>query len=1450
MAENPRAVEFFDELYELHIEDLLDGRQKYTKLKTLLEQICKDLTKDERMHTSNLFARLAFLGNKKKLSRRLLWSLHAVRITAEKVRKHRYNPTENEWFFAVQTVASGISVLYAEEVDEEKQPLDIPERLAEIQPDKVPYHAEPRQIEERIGCLRVEVLDINKEEGILLCADESNHDEDMIKVRFNVYDWNMGYNSTIEHLWEGAQLNLLEVYIDPDGVYVPKHLVLEPDYLIDVSAVAECFQRDGINPLLYLNKKFDETETSAAMQLGNVANFFLDELLNEDILEPVTFADTFKKTFKLYPLQYSTIGELNDRDAFMGFYKKAEEQFSNIRRVVREDLKAEGVNENNYYIEPAFYSEKYGFQGRLDLLHLKEETEEPHFDIFELKSSKSVPQLGLSRDGMWKNHQVQALIYRMLLQSVFDVEANQVNPSIFYSATTQQNLRFAPAVQSLEKEILNARNLIVARELQLARSPHGEDAANTLRLISERNFPNAPSFVSTKVRDFEQGLRNMTPLEREYLFSFVSFIAKEQQLSKIGDTEFSQGLASLWLDDFVSKADSFNIFYDLEIEENHADEESPYIIFKRTNEENSFVNFREGDIGVLYPREKDGDSVLKNQIFKCSIAQITKDQITVRFRFRQRNIAFFEQHQRWAIEHDVLDNGFTGMYRGLFSFLNHTSKTKKDILLGIEKPRREPIVTDFQTEDVLNEEERRIIGKALATKDYFLVVGPPGTGKTSRMLKNMTANLHANPDTNILLLAYTNRAVDEICESVDEAIKETADGKRKFIRIGQEFSTAPHWRDCLLDKVAAEASNRQELKDTIGKHRIFIGTLASITGKLELFKLKDFDIAIVDEASQILEPQIVGLLPRVNRFILIGDQKQLPAIVQQEPELSEVHSELLQDIGLYNRRNSYFERMFNRCKQFGWDWAYDMLTHQGRMHQELSVFSNQSFYDNKLTTVPLPWQHAELKFEQVDEQNKFEQLLSKHRLVYVPSKKKTDNKSDKINEDEAKLVVEMVKAVKGLYLRNGMKFDPIKTVGVITPYRNQIAQIRHELEKAGVEEAEQLTIDTVERYQGSQREVIIMSFCANTPFQVQNLMSLTDDGEVDRKLNVAITRARQQMVFVGNEELLSREVIFYRLIEWVKSRNGYLAEGIDEVLKHQFELPEVRMESKRQLMEEDKDFEEVFKELIKDPVNNHPRTKLPEMVMGADDHYLRNIVLNYGRADFDKPLEHDWTHLHFSPAERVDAYGYMMMLRRFYTAKWLFSKHKTQFLEHFEANGNKIFFFDFGCGPMTSGLAFNQVFRDTRKHFVFNYIGIDKSEAMLKKGKAFAKGGLLESVSYYNFQKALKDANWGYIQDCFSQPHTVILNFAYIFSSLELSEALLLVKEINRMVTQFPQNRYILISQSSISDSRNYNFKHFCERLKGIQKELSVGSGRVTCSHDAFCDYDKSEEVYFEVLSN
>ena len=133
----------------------------------------------------------------------------------------------------------------------------------------------------------------------------------------------------------------------------------------------------------------------------------------------------------------------------------------------------------------------------------------------------------------------------------------------------------------------------------------------------------------------------------------------------------------------------------------------------------------------------------------------------------------------------------------------------------------------------------------------------------------------------------------------------------------------------------------------------------------------------------------------------------------------------------------------------------------------------------------------------------------------------------------AERIKDLVAAYTELYTQMGKPFHG-GTMGIITPYRAQIAQIRFTLEAAGLDHFP-ITIDTVERYQGGARDIILISLCTNSSRQMRSLVSLSEEG-IDRKLNVALTRAREAVVLLGNPDLLRENPGYGALLQqchWV-----------------------------------------------------------------------------------------------------------------------------------------------------------------------------------------------------------------------------------------------------------------------------------------------------------------------------
>lgn len=321
----------------------------------------------------------------------------------------------------------------------------------------------------------------------------------------------------------------------------------------------------------------------------------------------------------------------------------------------------------------------------------------------------------------------------------------------------------------------------------------------------------------------------------------------------------------------------------------------------------------------IYSFSSEEDNVTNKQLIRGNVTSLTSEHIDIKLTYPQNSKLLSKNH--YAIEHDSTDGPSNQQYRNLFAFLTATS-ARKDLILG----RREPEVDkQISLLGSYPETVEQIILQAKQAKDYYLLIGPPGTGKTNLALKSMVqeylltaeaANRNCETyyhDNALLITAYTNRAVDEICSMLDNLSQSMS---FDYLRIGSEQTTAAVHHSHLLSVRAHNLPNRKVALSMIQNIPIIVGTVVSLTNAQIIFNKKRFHTAIIDEASQLLEPQILGLLSAkvngenaIQKFVLIGDHKQLPAVVQLPENQTMVEVKELHQIGLFNLRNSLFERL-------------------------------------------------------------------------------------------------------------------------------------------------------------------------------------------------------------------------------------------------------------------------------------------------------------------------------------------------------------------------------------------------------------------------------------------------------------------------------------------------------------------------------------------------------------
>jgi len=955
-------------------------------------------------------------------------------------------------------------------------------------------------------------------------------------------------------LREGMQLNLLDCTVTRKKV-VPRLIVVEPDYLVDISSIANCFESYGHHPLLFTVKRMGERPNNKHIVLGNFAGSALDDIINHPT--DYTIKDTFRSNFREKALDFATCPDFNAVE----FKQAAEQQVANIQEIVNELFQS--FEREKAILEPSFVCERLGLQGRIDLMTT---------DLKLLVEQKSGKNIFIERQ--YKNphgslhvekHYVQLLLYYGILQYNFQLNPKDAHIELMYSKYPLPNgLLEVEPLQKLIREAMKFRNQAVATEYWMAENGfHRLLPLLTPQVLNveKQNDAFYQRYLLPQLTEVLAPLHRLSELERAYFTRMMTFVIKEQLVSKVGAQEgVGNSNADLWNMPLAEKKDTGNIYTGLTITDKSCSSSfNGYdtITLNVPQQGIDFLpNFRRGDMVYLYAYKKNEEpDVRKSILFKGSLQEIHTSSIVVHLNDGQQNPNLIAG-ECFALEHAGSDIGGTSAIRSLYTFIT-SDLERRQLLLGQRAPRADKSLVLSRS---YHPDYDEIILKAKQAQDYFLLIGPPGTGKTSQALQYLVLeqlaekpkvqstnpNDHSpkvNGQSSILLLAYTNRAVDEICNMLSEH-------ELDYIRIGNEYSCDPKYSDHLLQEVLDENTTLNSIKSTLSEAQIIVATTSTMNSRSALFNIKHFDLVIIDEASQILEPNIVGILTArqeegraIDRFILVGDHKQLPAVVQQQGEADvENTSSVLENIHLLSCSNSLFERLILTERAAGRTDFIGTLHKQGRMHPDIADFANRKFYaKEQLECVPLAHQlETELSYNEESE-DALDNMLKAHRMIFIPSMPcKQLNISEKVNTDEARIIADLLRR---LYRQMSKDFDPQKSVGVIVPYRNQIAMIRKEIERLEIPALEGISIDTVERYQGSQRDVILYSFTIQSRYQLDFLTANTfyEEGQaIDRKLNVAITRARKQLILTGNESTLRQNQLFAELIDYIKEKDGYV----------------------------------------------------------------------------------------------------------------------------------------------------------------------------------------------------------------------------------------------------------------------------------------------------------------------
>lgn len=872
----------------------------------------------------------------------------------------------------------------------------------------------------------------------------------------------------VDNRWKGAEVGLFA----SEGR--TRLISLLPSQVLDVTEVAECVTGSNCLPDLAILRRLEPRKASYAALRGSLINSAFDQLVRSPTLSN---AEVIDHAVISRALAIAALGkEAQLRDAI-------EDVLPAIRAML---TKWQGMEIS---VEQHTISGMIGLQGRFDILLMPPGSR--HAELVELKSG-SVPR------SVRPSHEAQLSAYALLHKLLHGSDPS--SSSIWYLADRNGPLREvqSPAMSASQEKVLATRNGIILREQELV----------------QRNFAVLREFTGNHLRaagpaatfedEFSTAYQHVDSLSRTTYQAWLYYLATEQTEVRDGNNQ-RRTSADLWRHSQSEKTHSTTVLQHLVVNPSLSDFENMHIVFECANTVDNTA-LRVADLVFFHKYEQSADTGEFRQdlrtvhIIKATVRAVQRHRIEVSVRNKQvppEELCVGE----WTMEQDVTTAGISHLSGSLAAFLQATPQ-RRHAILGATVPRfdKPPLLTSPK----LTESQATAVAGALSARDWYLVQGPPGTGKTSRVLREIVVQLLGDGSQNntakerVLVLAYTNRAVNEICSVLDAVLPAGT-----ILRHGSALGIEPSLAHLSIPHIARH-THPDKLAELLRGARCIVSTIQAMHSQPEIYAFGKFTTAVVDESSQVLDVQIVGILANVQRHILIGDHAQLPPVVQQTQTQLSVSSTTLAGIGIAHLGASIFERLATVCDLRGWKGAKVMLEGQGRMHADVVRFPSEAFYEGRLSTIAA-WQTNEAFLP-------WSAILPR-RTAFIHIQRV---------QQEATIAAELAQRIFRTSRDRGLNYS----IGIITPFRVQNQRIALLLSD---EERQAISVDTVERYQGSERDIIIYATSVGSAQEFDTIRA--DLGSIDRKLNVASTRAREQFVMIGNRAILTLSAAYTQAIE-------------------------------------------------------------------------------------------------------------------------------------------------------------------------------------------------------------------------------------------------------------------------------------------------------------------------------
>ncbi|MFK7922984.1 MAG: AAA domain-containing protein [Bacteroidia bacterium] len=512
------------------------------------------------------------------------------------------------------------------------------------------------------------------------------------------------------------------------------------------------------------------------------------------------------------------------------------------------------------------------------------------------------------------------------------------------------------------------------------------------------------------------------------------------------------------------------------------------------------------------------------------------------------------KHSKIGIDQAFDDKTYQEMDRALVKTIdpgkNERLAELREKMLGPSKPEFSKWDVRYYN-DALNRSQNEAVEKALEAKDVAIIHGPPGTGKTTTLVAAIAEVVRR--ENQVLVCASSNTAVDLLTLRCHEQ-------GIHVVRIGNPVRVEEQLQDLTLDSVITQHSDypslkkirkdaiqakeqalkfkrnfgqserqkRQELlkearqlKDmahrledyilfqTLQRAQVVTSTLTGAGSKV--LKGNRFHTVFVDEAGQALTPAVLIAMEKAQRIVMAGDHHQLPPTVKS----------MKADKGGLSK--TLFEHVIDAKPE-----TAVMLNRQYRMHEQIMGFSANQFYGGKLEADP------SVRFHVLGDNFPALEFIDTAGCGFV--EKQNTRSLSTYNPEEGDLLLKHLAILfNQIEAEIPERLDQGLTVGLIAPYKAQVRALENQLNASPMLSTylTHIKVKTVDGFQGQERDVIYISLTrSNKKGEIGFLKDI-------RRMNVALTRARQKLVVVGDSATLGNHPFYAAFLQYIEDIGAY-----------------------------------------------------------------------------------------------------------------------------------------------------------------------------------------------------------------------------------------------------------------------------------------------------------------------